>query len=625
MNAMKMNTWRSLPANRSIGCFCTSLQKTHCVLLALLAISASVAAHAERKSTTAPVAATYEIAFASFAPFDADLFIADADGSNAKPFLPHTGFDGNGSFSRDGKWIVFTSERDGSYDIYRAHPDGSGLKRLVDDPAYDDQAALSPDGKSLAFVSSRSGNADIWILEIATKKLRNVTNHPAGDFRPAWSPDGQWLAFTTDRDSKKLRPNGFVVRHSTQIYLIRADGTGLRRVTQTQSFVGSPTWSPDGKQLVFYEAEFAELGKITAVNRRARGTTQIATVDLTTNEYHVLTSGLGEKWSPRFVTADRVAYSSGGPEGGLEFINGMAGTRGEVSVPSWSPDLKRMLFHRDIEQAWPPFQRWHSKDPQFRLVRTGVFPAYDPTGGRLLTNDGPGAVVSKNIIAMNTDGSQQRVFVGGGEKSALGPAWSPAGDRVAFALGRFFQMTDGPAIADIAVVNRDGTGLKVLTDGSANRGFPSWSPDGGQIVYRASGKDNMGLFVMTLDTGAVRPLTPGSSHDNFPAWSPRGDRIAFTRFFDSDYELYTVKPDGTDVHRLTNEAGNDAHCAWSPDGEWLAFSSERGGFKDEAALHPANSQPYGDIYVMRADGSDVRQLTDTPFEEGSVAWAPLRR
>ena len=154
---------------------------------------------------------------------------------------------------------------------------------------------------------------------------------------------------------------------------------------------------------------------------------------------------------------------------------------------------------------------------------------------------------------------------------------------------------------------------------------PQISPDGSQIAYRAAGKDGQGLFVITLATGTIRALTADSSHDNFPAWSPKGDRIAFTRFTDSDYELYTIKPNGSDVRRLTNKRGNDAHCAWSPDGEWLAFSSARGGFKDEAALHPGNPQPYADIYVMRADGSDIRQLTDTPFEEGTVSWAPRHR
>ncbi|AMY08549.1 translocation protein TolB [Luteitalea pratensis] len=521
---------------------------------------------------------------------------------------------------------MFTSERDGSYDIFRARPDGSELTRLVDDAAYDDQATLSPDGQTLAFVSSRSGQADVWLLDMATRNLRNLTNNPGGDFRPAWSPDGQWLAFTSDRDSRRPRVSGgFVVQQMTEIYLMRADGTGLRRLTQQEGVVGSPTWSPDGKQLVFYEAGLDDLAKITSVSRRVRGTTQIATIALGTSERQVLTAGPGEKWSPRFLTATGISYASGGPEGGLEHIGGKAGARGEIRAPSWTSDRLHMVFHRDVEQVWPPFQRWHSKDPLFRLVRTGVFPAYDPAGRQLLSNDGPGAVVSKNILRMNADGSQPSIFFDAGDKTALGPVWSPAGDRVAFALGRFFQTVLGPAMADIAIVNRDGTGLKILSDGSANLGFPSWSPDGGQIVYRASGKDNRGLFVMTLATGAVRALTPGSSQDNFPSWSPKGDRIAFTRFLDDEYDLYTVKPDGTDVRRLTNARGNDAHSAWSPDGAWLAFSSARGGFKDEKALHPGNAQPYGDIYVVRADGSDVRQLTDTPFEEGTVAWAPARR
>jgi Tol biopolymer transport system component len=196
---------------------------------------------------------------------------------------------------------------------------------------------------------------------------------------------------------------------------------------------------------------------------------------------------------------------------------------------------------------------------------------------------------------------------------------------VAFAYGHFFQSVLGPAIADIAVMKSDGTGLKLLTDGSGNCAFPSWSPDGKQIVYRTSGPNNKGLFIIELETGKTRALTPGSSHDNFPVWSPKGDRIAFTRFHEGDYEIYSVNVDGTDPRRLTNQPGNDAHCAWSPDGEWIAFTSARGGFKDESVLHPYNPQPYGDIYVMRADGSEIIQLTDNPFEEGTVAWKPASR
>ena len=59
------------------------------------------------------------------------------------------------------------------------------------------------------------------------------------------------------------------------------------------------------------------------------------------------------------------------------------------------------------------------------------------------------------------------------------------------------------------------------------------------------------------------------------------------------------------------------------DGKWIAFSSGRTGFKDESALHPYNPQPYGEICVMRADGSDVHVLTDNQYEEATPAWMPL--
>src|SRR5262245_48999104 len=67
----------------------------------------------------------YTIAFAHFGPRNSDLFLADADGKNAKPLVPHAENDYNASFSFDGNWIVFTSHRNGSADIWRVHPDGT--------------------------------------------------------------------------------------------------------------------------------------------------------------------------------------------------------------------------------------------------------------------------------------------------------------------------------------------------------------------------------------------------------------------------------------------------------------------------------------------------------------------
>jgi Tol biopolymer transport system component len=536
--------------------------------------------------------------------------------------LSHAANDYNASFSADGRWVVFTSERDGSADLYRVHPDGTGLERLTDYIGFDDQGALSPDARVLAFVSTRGGQADIWMLDLATRGVHNLTNHPAGDFRPAWSPDGEWLAFSSDRSSTRPRYQ-FTVVQSTEIYVVRRDGTGLRRLTNSGAYLGSPSWSSDGRSLLVYKAEVSEVAKITTP-RRLRGTTQIATIDVATGEERALSSGPGEKWSPRFLPDRRVAYVSGGPEGGLEFTSGAAGARGEFASPSWSPDGRRMIFHRDVGDDWPPHRAAYSLDPRYRLVRTGVFASYAPSGDRLVLNDGTAGIVHNRVLVMDADGTHRTVLFSDSVKSALAPAWSPQGDRIAFAFGRFFPAVLGSSAAAIAVTPVDRPDPTLLTDPGENAGFPSWSPDGRRLVYRVARESRSALMIVDIGTRAVRQLTDWSSNDNSPSWSPCGDRIVFTSNRDpsGDYDLYTIRPDGTDLRRLTSSPGNDSHPAWSPDCEWIAFTSARGGFKDESALHPANPQPYGDINVVRPDGSDVRRLTDDQFEDGTPTWIP---
>jgi TolB protein len=237
---------------------------------------------AQAQSSAKVAEGGYTIAFASLAPHKTNIFIADGDGENARPLLAMPDVDYNPSLSRDGAWIVFTSLRDGSADIYRVHPDGSGLERLTDDPAFDDQGVLSPDAKFLAFVSTRGGKANIWLLDMQSRKLKNLTPDSTGDFRPAWSPDGERIAFSSDRDST-FPGIFFAASHTTEIYVMRRDGSDIRRVTTvTAATVGSPSWSPDDSRIVFYHASSGDIVKVTMPGIPTQAAMQIVSVDWNT-------------------------------------------------------------------------------------------------------------------------------------------------------------------------------------------------------------------------------------------------------------------------------------------------------------------------------------------------------
>ena len=210
-----------------------------------------------------------------WSPTRSELYIADADGRNARKLVAGLELDYNASFSAEGAWVVFTSERHGSSDIFRVRTNGMGLERLTDDPAFDDQGALSPDGSSLAFVSTRdTGSTDIYLLDLKTRRTRNLTNSPGGDYRPSWSPDGRRIAFSSDRETPLARSRGnWEQVQAASVYVMGVDGRDLRKLPAAEGqFAGSPKWSTDGTRVVFYEIPVAD-------TFRARGLGAQATIE----------------------------------------------------------------------------------------------------------------------------------------------------------------------------------------------------------------------------------------------------------------------------------------------------------------------------------------------------------
>ena len=569
------------------------------------------------------------------------LYIANADGSGERQLFDAAGFDYDATWSPDGASIVYTSDREGSPDLFRVKPDGSGRERLTDDPAYDDQAAFSPDGTQLAFVSTRHGGyARIWTLDLRSRRAKAVTTTTTasgmgGDFRPSWSPDGRWIAFSSDRGTTmKMARGRWEALQPADIYLVRPDGTGLRRVNRPGNFCGSPRFSSDARRLLAYCMPLEHTLETRRPSPLAGNDTTIVSIDVATGAVTDIPAGAGVKISPAFLPGDDIGYvRKDGADPGIYYTSGKRGPRGSVRVAAWSPDGSRVVFHRRLTAPPTSWLRAFSRHPDYELAFTSVLPSFNAAGDRFVMVGrpaGPGFLGSSiQVGSPGTDAA--KTIYQDHSRNVLGPQWSPAGDRIYFGVGTyqtFFNgfvnrlMTPDDRIeggAQIAVINPDGTGFREITSGANNNGFPSLAPDGKRMVYRTFGRDGEGLRIMDIASGAVTTLTTG--YDNFPIWSPRGDRIVFSRVIDGDYEIYTIAADGTGAKRLTSTRGNDAHQGWSPDGRHITFASSRMGFKDEGAYTDA-PQPYGELFVMRADGSGLVQLTDNQWEEGVPAWRP---
>jgi hypothetical protein len=220
---------------------------------------------------------------------DLDVWGVNWDGSNLRNLTEGSAAnDAHPSWSRDGKQIVFDSDRSGTPQLYIMNADGSSPKALTDNLLQNTEPKWSPDGKwiayycrqgmdiqicvispdgepagqpisgtepvwspvtgegtvDLAFLCFQGTQSDICTVEPDGSNLMNLTNHPADEQSPAWSPDGNWLAFVSNRGE------------DVDIYKVCLTCVGdftAVRLTNEPRGVGSPAWSPDGHWVAYWD------------------------------------------------------------------------------------------------------------------------------------------------------------------------------------------------------------------------------------------------------------------------------------------------------------------------------------------------------------------------------------
>jgi Tol biopolymer transport system component len=298
----------------------------------------------------------------------------------------------------------------------RNHLEAPPKEPIVQEPAREDR--LPKESVSLeeelykqtkiAFTSKRDGNLEIYVMNADGSEQKRLTNNPAPDASPSWSPDGRKMALNSKRDG------------NLEIYVMNTDGSEQKRLTNNPAPDMAARWSPDGKKIAF-------------MSKR----------DGNTDIYVMNTDGSEQKRLTNNPAPD--------------------------AFPSWSPDGKKIAFS--------------SK------------------------RDG-----NAEIYVMNTDGSEQKRLTNNPADDGT-PSWSPLGKKIAFAS----TMDGNP---EIYIMNADGNDQKRLTNNPANDGVPSWSPDGKKIAFTSQRDGNVDIYLMNADGSEQKRLTSNPALDMSSSWSP---------------------------------------------------------------------------------------------------------
>ena len=179
---------------------------------------------------------------------------------------------------------------------------------------------------------------------------------------------------------------------------------------------------------------------------------------------------------------------------------------------------------------------------------------------------------------------------------------------------------------EIYKMNSDGSNQTRLTfNDEIYNGYPAWSPNGRQIVFYSGRAGASDIYVMDADGNNQRRLTHiPNLIDEMPNWSPDGQQIAFVRCRVDDhdqkhiYNIFVMDADGGNVQQVTNFWGAGTP-KWSPDGQWILF--------DGSELHPIGPDggETGNIFVIRPDGTDLWQVTETiPDTWAGFGWLVAR-
>ena len=521
-----------------------------------------------------------QIAYASHASGNSDIFIISEDGSSNENISNSFANDNNPTWSPDGSKIMFISDRDENSEIYVMNTDGSNQINISNDPGTESNPTWSHDGTKIIYESENN----IVVSNIETQNRNYITEDGAGYTWPSYSSDISKLLFVSDGE----------------LYVTNSDGTEKKLVYKTSS-VNYPSWLSNKDRIVFRV-----------------GTSHIYNIDingldtLLIAEHSQFMTGItsGPTISPDgtklIYTMSTYNQKNGSSYGNIILdINNSSKTSIpndiDSSVPivdlSWSPQSDRIVYSN-----YNVLVIWSVNDGNKVLLSDYMPYLYKPSWspyGEFIVHSG----ISRydvEIHTINSDGTQLSKLPN--PLHGYHPALSPDGEQIAY-------VWDNNGNGDIYIASSDGSNSAQITYSSGNDEHPSWSSDGSMIAFDSDRDGNKEIYIINSNGNGLQRATNSPEDDAHPEWSPDGTLIAF----DSDNVIKII--DTLNPFPIQGEYFTSGNFpTWSPEGKYIAVSR-----------YSSNSGEGSIISVSRGDLTERTVVSTFGYVTGRFyypSWSP---
>lgn len=479
------------------------------------------------------------------------------------------------AISPDGRSIAFTYKGD----IYVVPAEGGTARQLTTSAAYDAQPVWSPDGSRIVFVSTREGGKDIYITDARGGKPRRLTTHSVAETPLTFADDSTLLYSASLMPAREAIQGPF----QAQVYAINVNNTAPRpRLYATVPMV-SASVSGDGRMLYADRKGYEDIYR---KHERSAGTSDIWLID--NGIYKKLTDFNGHDINPVWASDGKSYYYVSEQDGTLNVYSAdFDGRRRQLTHFKEHP-VRSLSASRDGRLAF-------SWDGEVYTMAPG---AAEPV---------------KVAVEIVSDDYDRDVVKSVRTSGATNMAVSPDGDEVAFTLE-----------GDIYVTSTKYKTTRRITDTPEQERCVSFSKDGRTLVYDSERDGHWQLFTATIAdpdekqfayaTDIIEsPLYSCATSAMQPVFSPDGKKVAFLenrteiKVIDVKSKAVTTALDGKYNYSYSD---GDVYFTWSPDSRWLLTSYIGvGGWNNS------------DIALVKADGSEVTDLTESGYSDANPRWA----